>query len=107
MIGIPTHNTTNSPTATVSHENRNESSKTRYNLKQMMNIYTVDRTVFYQSKVKVFMLDRDRKTIIPKLIAEWATPNTRSYHPSGENRRLYKKTPSTIPKKYFLLNTMR
>lgn len=36
--------------------------------------------------------------MIANEIAECATPKTKSNHPKGENNRLYKNTPITIPK---------
>ena len=37
----------------------------------------------------------------------WDRPNKRSYATIGEKNRFAKKTPNTIPKKYFLLKTIK
>lgn len=50
---------------------------------------------------------RLKKMVIPNEITEWDNPKINSYAPSDEKNKFAKRTPNTIPKKYFLLNTMR
>lgn len=107
ITGMPTAMTTNSPTATVNHVKRNGNPNTRFNSKAMINIVTVKTIVLNSIRLKMPEMNLVEKIVIDKAIMECPTPKTRSIGPSSDMSRFAIKTPSTIPKRYFLLKTIR
>ena len=107
IIGIPIAITTNSPTATVNHVNRKGNPKTKFNSNAMMNIKKVKISVLKTIRMKIFDMNLEEKIVIDKARMDCPVPKTRSIGPRSDSSKFETKTPSTIPKIYFLLNTTR
>jgi hypothetical protein len=107
MIGAPAAMTTNSPAAVVSHVSKNGKSNASFNSHAMKNIVIVNTIVLMVIRAHTFLTYLIEKMVINKAMNDCPTPKIRSYATIGEKKRFVKKTPNTMPYKYFLLNTTR
>ncbi len=70
----------------------------------MVNVKTV---VLKTIRSQMLWINFVEVMVIKRAITDWPTPKIRSYTPSGENNKLDKNTPMTIPNMYFLLKTTK
>jgi len=73
----------------------------------MMNILKVNTIELTIIKPIMLLMYLAAKIVINKEMTECKTPKNKSYATIGEKNKLVKNTPRTIPKKYFLLNTIK
>src|SRR5689334_13909971 len=101
---MPTAMTTNSPTATKSHVNRNGNSSAMFNSQAMRNIVNVNTNVLKNIRWYSPLMNLADRIVIDSASTDCPTPNTRSIGPSSEKSKLAINTPNTTPTMYFLLN---
>lgn len=106
IIGMPIPITVSSPIAHVNHVKKNGNPNARCSSKAMMNIVKEKTSVFTIMRQIVpftyFMMPNIKSIVM----TDCPTPKTKSYQPSGEYKFVM-STPSAMPQKYFLLNTIR
>ncbi|SRR5690606_694591 len=96
-----------SPRINIPQVLKNGVPKAMFNSQEMIKIIILKTMEFITIRAQMFFTYFERRIKIPKEMAVWATPNVISKIFIGEKNKFAKKTPITMPKKYFLLKTIK